>query len=45
MRASYLLMLTYNLRHLGTPEYDEDNFKCQPARIIIDNEAAIIMAK
>ena len=45
MRASYLCMLTYNLRHLGTSEYDGDNIKCQPARKIIDNEAAISMAK
>ena len=45
MRASHLHMLTYNLRHLGTPEYDGDNIKCQPARIIKDNEATIIMSK
>ena len=45
MRASHLRMLTYYLRHLGTPEYDGDNLKCQPARIIIDNEAAISVAK
>ena len=45
MRASHLRMLTYDLRYLGTPEYDGDNLKCQPARIIVDNEAAISMAK
>ena len=38
-------MLTYDLRYLGTPEYDGDNLKCQPVRIIIDNEAVISMAK
>ena len=37
IRASHLHMLTYDLRYLGTLEYDGDNIKCQPARIIIDN--------
>ena len=45
MRASHLQMLTYDLRCLGTAEYDSVNLKCQPARIIIDNEAAICIAK
>ena len=45
MRASHLRMLNYDLRYLGTTEYDGNNIKSQPAKIIIDNEAAICMAK
>ena len=33
------------MRYLGTPEYDGDNLRCQPARKIIDNEDSISMAK
>ena len=45
MRASHLRMLTYDMRFLGSENYDSDNMNCEPARIIIDNEAAIAMAK
>jgi len=45
MRASYLRMLIYDLKFLGPETYDADNLKYEPARIIIDNEAAIAMAK
>ena len=45
MRASHLRMLTYDMRFLGSENYDGDNMNCEPARIIIDNEAAIAMAK
>ena len=45
MRSSHLRMLNYDLRYLGTAEYDGDNLKSQPAMIIIDNETAMCMAK
>ena len=45
MRASHLHMLIYGLKFLGTPRYDGDNVDYEPAKIIIDNEAAICMAK
>ena len=45
MRASHLCMSTHDLRYLGSSGYDGDNLRCHPARIIIDNEAAIPMAK
>ena len=45
MRASHLWMFTYDLKYLGTPKYDGDNLDYEPAKIIIDNEAAICMAK
>ena len=46
MRASHLQMIIlYDLRHLCTASYDEDKLNEKPARIIIDNEAAICMAK
>ncbi len=45
MRASHLCMLIYNLKYLGTLKYDGDNMDYEPARIIVDNEAAICMAK
>ena len=35
----------YDLRFLGSISYDGDNLKCEPSRIIVDNEAAISMAK
>ena len=38
-------MLIYDLKHLGTPKYDGDNLNYEPAKIIIDNEAAICMTK
>ena len=45
MRASHLRMLIYDLKYLCTVEYDEDKLNQKPAKIIIDNEAAIYMAK
>ena len=45
MRASHLQMLTYDLNYLGTPKYDGVNLDYESAKIIIDNEAAICMAK
>ena len=45
MRASHLRMLTYDLKYLGTSKYNGDNLDYEPAKIIIDNEAAICMAK
>ena len=44
MRASHLRMSIYDLKYLATPKYDGDNMKYEPAKIIIDNEAAICMA-
>ena len=45
IKASHLDACLCDLRYLGTAEYDDDNLKCEPARTIIDNEAAIFMAK
>ena len=45
MRASHIWMLIYDLKYLGTENYDCINMKYEPATIIIDNEAAIAMAK
>ena len=45
MRASHLRILIYGLRHMGSNEYDQDNVNMEPAIMIIDNEAAIAMAK
>ena len=44
MRTSHLRMLIYDLKYLATPKYDGDNRNYEPAKIIIDNEAAICMA-
>ena len=45
MRAIHLRMLIYNLKYLGTLKYYGDNMDYEPARIIVDNKAAICMAK
>ena len=45
MRASHLRILIYDLRYLCTTEYDGDKLNQKPAKIFIDNEAAISMAK
>ena len=37
-------MLIYDLKYLGTSKYDGDNMNYEPAKIIIDNEAATYMA-
>ena len=45
MRATYLQMLTCDMKFLGSEGYDGDNMNYESARIVIDNEAAISMAK
>ena len=45
MTASHLHMLTYDLNYLGNPKYDGDNLDYEPAKIIIDDEISICMAK
>ena len=45
MRASYLRMLTYDLKYICSEDYYGDNMEYEPAKIIIDNEAAIFMAR
>ena len=45
MKASHLRMLMNDLKFMGSDDYNEDEVKLGPARIIIDNEAAICMAK
>ena len=44
MRAYHLRMLIYDLKYLATTNYDGDNMSYEPAKIIIDNEAATCMA-
>ena len=38
-------MLIYDLKYLCSEDYDGDNMEYELARIIIDNEAKISMAK
>ena len=38
-------MLIYDLKYLCSEDYGGDNMEYEPAEIIIDNEAAISMAK
>ena len=45
MRASHLRILIYDLKYLCTAEYDGDKLNKKTAKIIIDNEEAICMAK
>ena len=45
MKASHLMMYVYDLTSLGSDSYDDDNLKCEPSRIIVDNEAGISLAK
>ena len=45
MRASHLRMLINNMRFMGSENYNQDVINLEPARIIIDNEAAKYMAK
>ena len=44
MHASHIRMLVYNLKFLGTNEYDSSEPNYETATIIIDNKAAISMA-
>ena len=45
MRASHLRMLINDLRFMGCESYNQDVVNLEPARIIIDNEAAICIVK
>ena len=45
MGATHLQMFTHDLKYLYIPEYDGDNLNQKPAKIIIDNEATICIAK
>ena len=45
MRASHICMLIYDLRCLGSKEYNSNKLFCEPSRIIVDNKAAIAMVK
>ena len=45
MKASHLRMLVYDIRSMGSKLYNGDNLKCEPSRTIVDNEAAISMAR
>ena len=45
MRASHIRTLVYNLKFLGKKEYNSDEPVYEPVTIIIDNKAAISMAK
>ena len=45
MKASHIIMLEYDLKHLGTKSYDLNNPSCEPSKIIIDDEAAIAMSE
>ena len=41
MRACHLHRLIYDLKYLGSPKYNGDNLDYEPAKININNEAAI----
>ena len=45
MRASHLRMLMYDLKFLCSESYDGDNMNYEAAKVIIDNEAVISIAK
>ena len=45
MRASHLRMLINDMRFMGSDNCNQDVVNLEPARIIIDNESAICMAK
>ena len=45
MRASRLRILITDMRFIGSENYNQDFINLEPARIIIDNEAAICIAK
>ena len=45
MGASHLRMLINDLRFMGSENYNQDVVNLEPARIIIDNETVICMAK
>ena len=38
-------MLIYDLRCLGSKEYNPDELTCKPSRLMGDNEAAVAMVK
>ena len=45
MRVSHPRMLIYDLKYLCSEDYDGENMEYDPTKIIVDNEAAISMAK
>ena len=46
MKSSHLRMLIYHVRFSGsTSYYDGDNLRCEPYRMIVDNEAVTSMEK
>ena len=45
MKASFLMMLAYDLIFLGSDLYDGDILKCEPSRKNVDNEATISMVQ
>ena len=45
MRASHHRMLINDMRLMGSYNYNRDVVNLEPARIIIDNEAAVFTAK
>ena len=45
MRASHICMIIYDLRCLGSKEYNSYELTCEPSIIIVDYEAAITMVK
>ena len=45
MRAIHLRMLIYELKFWGSKTYDAGNVTYKPARIMIDNDTAIVTAK
>ena len=45
MRVGHIRMLMYDLKFICSEGYDGDNMDYEPAKIIIDNKAAISMAK
>ena len=46
MKARHLRMLVYyDLRTMGSKSYDGDNLECEHSRIIVDNAAAISLAR
>ena len=45
MRAIHISIWMHNKNFFGSEEYDGDNMECKPAKIDIDNDAAISLAR
>ena len=45
MKASYIIILEYDLKHLGAKSYNFNNPSCAPSKIIIYNEAGVAMTE